>query len=83
MGMWGELLTDASSVGMRALRLAALGAAVFAFLVGPRALAQEPAQIREAQAIAEEAYLYGFPMIVNYKNVYAGCGFDAACSMVP
>ncbi len=25
---------------------------------------------REAQAIAEEVYLYGFPMIVNYKVTY-------------
>ena len=25
----------------------------------------------EAKAIAKEAYLYGFPMVVNYKTMYA------------
>ena len=70
MGMWGELLTDASACAARAVRLAAFVTAVCALLGGPRALAQEPAQIREAQAVAEEAYLYGFPMIVNYKVMF-------------
>lgn len=40
-------------------------------LMGPRpCLAQEKPAISELQAIAEEAYLYGFPMIVGYKALY-------------
>ncbi len=53
--------------GARATTLGVILAAAFG---GGGALAQAPAQIREAQAIAEEAYLYGFPMIVNYKVMY-------------
>jgi hypothetical protein len=50
-------------------RLAALVASIVV-LQNDAAPAQQPAQIHAAQAIAEEAYLYGFPMIVNYKVMY-------------
>jgi hypothetical protein len=50
--------------------LAALGASLLALECRAPAFAEENAQNREAQAIAEEAYLYGFPMIVNYKVMY-------------
>jgi len=39
-------------------------------LVAPFANAQTREQVREAQTIAEEAYLYGFPMIVGYDVLY-------------
>jgi hypothetical protein len=32
--------------------------------------AQKPSDVREASAIAEEAYVYGFPMIAAYKALY-------------
>ena len=42
--------------------------------VSAPSLSQQPQQsalaVRELQAVAEEAYLYGFPMIVNYKVMY-------------
>ncbi len=64
LAMWhGQRLVSAA-------RAATLGVILAAAFGGGGALAQEPAQIREAQAIAEEAYLYGFPMIVNYKVMY-------------
>jgi hypothetical protein len=34
------------------------------------ALAQDLPDERETQAIAKEAYVYGFPMVMNYKTMY-------------
>ena len=53
-----------------AARAATFGVVLIAAVGGGRALAQDPAQIREAQAVAEEAYVYGFPMIVGYDVLY-------------
>jgi hypothetical protein len=50
--------------------IAATTLAALAALSGASASAQSPEQLKEAQAIAEEAYLYGFPMIVNYEVMY-------------
>ena len=61
MGVRGQGLSSSALIAALA-GLVALAAAT--------AHAQEPPQIREAQAIAEEAYLYGFPMIVNYKVMF-------------
>src|SRR5215467_7266978 len=42
--------------------------------VSAPSLSQQPQQsalaVRELQVVFEEAYLYGFPMIVNYKVMY-------------
>lgn len=48
-----------------------LAAVAIVTLLGARAcLAQERAAISEIKALAEEAYLYGFPMIVGYDVLY-------------
>jgi hypothetical protein len=52
------------------LKSALLAMAVVALMgSSPRAAQPKPAR-SEIQAIAEEAYLYGFPMIVGYKVMY-------------
>ncbi len=51
-------------------RLAMLGAAMFLLMGAAPRGAQEKAALRELKAIAEEAYLYGFPMIVGYDVLY-------------
>jgi hypothetical protein len=52
------------------MRFAAIAIALV-IIVGVRpCTAQEQTDISELKAIAEEAYLYGFPMIVNYKVMY-------------
>ena len=53
----------------QAVRFGSALAALAALLATP-SFSQTPGQIHDAQAIAEEAYLYGFPMIVNYKVMY-------------
>ena len=52
------------------LRRVLLAVAVIASLGPVPARAQEKSAIEEVRAVAEEAYLYGFPMIVNYKVMY-------------
>ncbi len=52
------------------LKEAALAVAIAAFLGASLCVAQTKAQLSEVQAIAEEAYLYGFPIIVGYKVMY-------------
>lgn len=54
----------------RALSAIALGGVFTVSAVGPGAFGQSAAQIPTPQAIAEEAYLYGFPMIVGYDVLY-------------
>ncbi len=49
---------------------AALAVAIAAFIGTSPCLAQGKPELSEIQAIAEEAYLYGFPMIVGYKVMY-------------
>ncbi len=52
------------------LRLAVTAIAIVT-LIGPiPCIAQEKPAISELKAITEEAYLYGFPMIVGYKVLY-------------
>ncbi len=70
MGDARGLVSMAGTRFGRALRVIAVGGVLAASAGGPGAFGQDAAQIREAQAIAEEAYLYGFPMIVNYKVMY-------------
>ena len=55
------------------MKLAALVFAGFtsALLVVEPALAQETNSLAEARAIAKEAYIYGFPMVDNYRVHYA------------
>src|SRR5271165_1439900 len=55
---------------MQSIMKLASALAAIALLGAQGAVAQTPGQIDEAKAIAEEAYLYGFPMIVNYKVMY-------------
>ena len=52
------------------LKGAMLAVAIVALLGASLCAAQTKAQLSEVQAIAEEAYLYGFPMIVGYKVMY-------------
>jgi hypothetical protein len=65
-----KILLKAPAAAAWTARLAALGASIVVLQHEAAARAQQPAQIRAAQAIAEEAYLYGFPMIVNYKVMH-------------
>ena len=51
------------------LRLAVMALA-FTLLEAVPCLAQEKLGKGEAQQIAEEAYLYGFPMVMNYGTLY-------------
>ena len=51
-------------------RLAGLLLAILLLPVSQSSLAQKPADPAQVQAIAEEAYLYGIPMIVGYKVIY-------------
>jgi hypothetical protein len=72
-GTMGKKLENASLVLTRFARVSraiALGAAIVVSLSGLGAFAQNAGTIHEAQSIAEEAYLYGFPMIVNYKVMF-------------
>ena len=50
--------------------LAAIAIAMVTSLNIPLSAAQEKLDPQEIQAIAEEAYLYGFPMLVGYKALY-------------
>src|SRR6516162_6135889 len=65
-----KILLKARAAAAWTARLATLGASIVVLQNEAAARAQQPAQVRAAQAIAEEAYLYGFPMIVNYKVMY-------------
>ena len=38
--------------------------------MGIVSMAQDLPDVEETQAIAKEAYLYGFPMVMNYKTMY-------------
>jgi len=51
------------------IRGACLGAAL-ALATSTVSRAQPASAVKEAASIAEEAYLYGFPMIVGYKVLY-------------
>jgi len=46
-------------------------APLFLFVIGLTACATTGAPPAEVRATAKEAYLYGFPMIENYKTIYA------------
>jgi len=51
--------------------LTAMAAIAISTLLGARpCLAQDRPAVSEIKALAEEAYLYGFPMIVGYKVMY-------------
>jgi len=50
--------------------LAATTLAIFILAVTLPAAAQDQPDTKEVQAIAEEAYLYGIPMIVGYKVMH-------------
>jgi hypothetical protein len=52
------------------LRLAMTVIATVTLMGARPCLAQEKQAISELKAIAEEAYLYGFPMVVGYKALY-------------
>jgi hypothetical protein len=52
------------------LRLAAIGIVIVASSQATPSVAQEKSAIAEVKAVAEEAYLYGFPMIVGYDVLY-------------
>ncbi len=51
-------------------KLIALVIAVLASMGATPSVAQDKRAIGELKAVAEEAYLYGFPMIVGYKVMY-------------
>ncbi len=42
-----------------------------AFLLGATAFASKPLSAEEARAIAKEAYIYGFPLVDNYRVQYS------------
>src|SRR5262245_53489785 len=52
------------------LRLAVVAIAMVTLMGARPCLAQEQPAIGALKAIAEEAYLYGFPMIVGYDVLY-------------
>ncbi len=52
----------------RTIRLATAG--LLAGFAPAPAVAQDSTQVAEVKAIAEEAYLYGIPMVVGYKVMY-------------
>jgi hypothetical protein len=52
------------------LKLAVIAISVVALLGAGSSKAQDQRAVGEAKAIAEEAYLYGFPMIVGYDVLY-------------
>ena len=43
---------------------------IFATMAGCGGTADDPVTSEEAQAIAREAYVYGFPMVMNMKTIY-------------
>ena len=51
-------------------RLFALGIGLFATLMVLPAAAEEKLSAGEAKQIAEEAFIYGFPMVMNYAVFY-------------
>ena len=52
------------------LKLAVTAILIVAAVGVPPSVAQEALDIDEVRAIAEEAYLYGLPMIVGYKVIH-------------
>ena len=54
----------------RVLRAIAIGGLLTVSAAGTGASAQESPQIAEVRATAEEAYLYGLPMVVGYDVLY-------------
>ena len=53
---------------MRLLRIAWLLLGAACFIVG--CSSQQDLSPEEAKQIAKEAYVYGFPLVVNYKTMY-------------
>jgi hypothetical protein len=52
------------------LKLGATAFALAAILGTTPCMAREKAEKSELQEIAEEAYIYGFPMVMNYGTLY-------------
>jgi hypothetical protein len=56
---------------MRRIMPGLLGVIAVAMVCAPNATAQDDPDVQELQTIAEEAYLYGFPMIVGYSVLHS------------
>src|SRR5262249_14251117 len=55
---------------MKMKSLASLALGAFATLAAVPCLAEEKLSARETKQIAEEAFIYGFPMVMNYAVFY-------------
>ncbi len=53
------------------LKKAALGLSVIFFISACTTTSEKSLTPEEAKTIAKEAYIYGFPMVMNYKTLYA------------
>ena len=58
---------------MNRLRVSVMGSLCCALVVavGCGSAPERTLSPAEAQAIAKEAYLYGFPMVMNFKTMYS------------